>query len=83
MSKSIYEIAGEVNSLFNEKSVRGEAYPLTDNKLEVHIKGDWKHDHIYGKELLYNKYNCDIECIEVYDNESDWYEAMYHVQIKA
>ena len=79
--ENMYNATRHVNELFNKNDVRGTAYPLKDNILEVHIDGDWKHDHIYGKDLLSRNYNCDIECVRVYDSDSDWYEAVYHVTI--
>jgi hypothetical protein len=31
--------------------------------------------------LLDLHFNCNIECVKVYDSDSDWYEAMYYVTI--
>ncbi len=79
--ENINNIAKEINEVFVANHMNADAYVLNKNTLEVRIEGDWKHDHLYGKNLINRNFDCEIECVEIEYTDSDYYAATYQVKI--
>mgnify|MGYP006873013394 CR=1 FL=1 len=80
-SEMIVEVQ-KIDNLLNENDLFGEVYLDSDLPV-IHIKinGDWKHDHLFLKNLLRERGYAYVGSHTTSDNGSDWYEAIHSVMI--
>lgn len=75
------EIIKRIESDINENNIQASVEPHRSNIpiiIDVHVNGDWKHDHIAVKNIM-RKYNCSILSEEMIgDNDDDSYESIHH-----
>lgn len=74
-------------NFYNYELVDYDSYPMNTSKITFEVDGDWKHDHLYFKDLVFdwsfdsNKSIYKIESELVRDDGSDDYASNYFIYV--
>ena len=85
--KELNRLSGELEKFLSKKKVFCEDIGVDRDKIVVRIDGDWKHDHLYFKDLANDFFNdlgkeITIKDVVTRDSQGDTYEADHYIEIK-
>lgn len=83
MTKKQIKTTKEINEFFAENRKGYSAFPTDEDEIGIEVTwGDWKHDHLYVKNIIKEKFGLQYAGQEVIEEDgSDTYSSIHYFKI--
>lgn len=75
-------IEEKIYKIMKENKLYGDITVHNDNAIEIEISGDWKHEHLKLRWLIFDNFNVkDYKQIVTEEDGSDYYTAIHYFKL--